>query len=91
MTIAEYLTSIKERLTTESAVLSFHVIRERATLSDGHLRARLTLAEGSQLEFSEYIQRSPEARSALSPTATTGPMQTATSFDGGTIRRIIWT
>jgi hypothetical protein len=62
VTIAEYLTSIKERLTTESAVLSFHVIRERATLSDGHLRARLTLADGSQLEFSEYIQRSPEGQ-----------------------------
>lgn len=59
MTIEAYLGAIKERLVTDPMVTSFHVIRERATLVDGHLRARLTLADDSQLEFSEYMQRSP--------------------------------
>jgi len=59
MTIEAYLDSIKERFVTDPIVISFHVIRERSTLIDGHLRARLALADGSQLEFSEYVQRSP--------------------------------
>jgi hypothetical protein len=41
-------------------VSSLHVIRERITPLDGHLRARLTLSDDSQIEFSEYVQRSPE-------------------------------
>jgi hypothetical protein len=41
------------------------VIRERSTLVDGHIRARLTLANGSQLEFSEYMQRSPAGEIAV--------------------------
>ena len=58
MTIAEYLGSIKERLLTDSIVASFEIIRERITPVDGHLRARLMCIDGSQLEFSEYVQRS---------------------------------
>lgn len=53
MTIDAYLEAIKERLVTDPMVTSFQVIRERATLGDGHLRIRLTLTDGSQLEFSE--------------------------------------
>ena len=59
MTIAAYLDAMKERFVTDPIVTSFHVIRERSTLIDGHLRARLELADSSQLEFSEYVQRSP--------------------------------
>jgi Family of unknown function (DUF6516) len=59
MTIEAYLDSIKERFITDPIVTSFHVIRERSTLIDGYLRARLELADSSQLEFSEYVQRSP--------------------------------
>jgi Family of unknown function (DUF6516) len=59
MTIAAYLDAMKERCVTDPIVTSFHVIRERSTLIDGHLRARLELADSSQLEFSEYMQRSP--------------------------------
>jgi len=59
VTIAEYLASIKERLTADAVVAHFRVIRERATLTDGHLRAQLTLADDSQLEFSEYVQFLP--------------------------------
>ena len=58
MTIAEYLNAIKERLVTAPIVASFEIMRERATSVDGHLRARLVLENGSQLEFSEYMQRS---------------------------------
>jgi Family of unknown function (DUF6516) len=46
-------------------VTRFHMIRERSTLIDGHLRARLTLVDGSQLEFSEYMQRSPAGEVAV--------------------------
>jgi hypothetical protein len=58
MTIDAYLDAIKERVVTDPLVASFHAIRERSTLVDGHLRARLELADGSQIEFSEYMQRS---------------------------------
>ena len=60
MTIIEYLDTIKERLTTDPVVSGFSVIRERVTLVDGHLRARLTVSDGSLIEFSEYVQRSPD-------------------------------
>ena len=58
MTIDAYLEAMKERFVTDPLVTQFHVIRERSTLMDGYLRARLALADGSQLEFSEYMQRS---------------------------------
>ena len=58
MTIAEYLNAIKERLVTDPIVASFEIMRERATPLDGHLRAQPFLVDGSQLEFSEYMQRS---------------------------------
>ena len=38
MTIVEYLDSIKARLLTDPMVSGFHVIRERAALTDGYLR-----------------------------------------------------
>ena len=65
MTIGAYLDLIKERFVTDRIVISFHVIRERSTWMDGHLRARLDLADGSQLEFSEYMQRSPAGEIAV--------------------------
>ena len=58
MTIAEYLDSIKERLLTDPIVASFQIARDRTTSVDAHLRARLVLVDGGQLEFSEYVQRS---------------------------------
>jgi hypothetical protein len=65
MTIADYLEAIKERVVTDPMVISFQVIRERSTVVDGHLRARLTLADGSQREFSEYMQWSPAGEIAV--------------------------
>jgi hypothetical protein len=60
MTIDAYLEAMKERFVTDPLVTQFHVIRARSTLMDGYLRARLALADGSQLEFSEYMQRSSD-------------------------------
>jgi len=57
VTIAEYLEEVKERLLTDPRVLGLHIVRERVTTTDCHLRARLVLLDGSQLEFSEYVQR----------------------------------
>lgn len=65
MTIDAYLDAIKERFITDPIITSFQVIRERSTLLDGHLRVRLELADGSQLEFSEYMQRFPEGEIAV--------------------------
>lgn len=47
MTIEADLDSIKERFVTDPNVTSFQVIHERSTLVDGHLRGRLTPADGS--------------------------------------------
>jgi hypothetical protein len=54
MTIADYLDAIEDHLTTDPVVIRFSIVRERATLVDGHLRARLAVSDGSMLEFSEY-------------------------------------
>ncbi len=61
MTPLDYLEAVKERLLTEAHVTSFYIVRERATLTEAYLRARLTLADASQLEFAEYIESRSEA------------------------------
>ncbi|MBF0450661.1 MAG: hypothetical protein HQK75_08170 [Candidatus Magnetomorum sp.] len=55
MIISEYLTNIKEYLLTHHVIHSFQIIRERSTLSDGHLRAKITFTNGDILEFSKYF------------------------------------
>jgi hypothetical protein len=65
MTIEAYLESIKERFVTDPIITGFQLIRERSTLVDGHLRVLLPLADGSQLEFSEYVQRSATGEIAV--------------------------
>lgn len=65
MTIEAYLAAMKERFVSDPIVTSFHTIRERSTLVDGHMRARIELADGSQLEFSEYMRRSPAGEIAV--------------------------
>ena len=62
MTIGEYFDTVKERLLTDSLVSLFQLTRERVTLTDGHLRARLTLSNDSLLEFSEYVQITTDGR-----------------------------
>lgn len=56
MTIAEYLDAIKTRLMTDPVVAAFQIVRERSTISDGYVRAKVMLSDNSQLEFAEYVQ-----------------------------------
>lgn len=65
MTIIEYLDAIKEHLLADPIVADFSVTRERITLADGYLRARLVLSDDSRLEFSEYVQRSPDGETLV--------------------------
>ena len=62
MNVIEYFDAVKERLTTNPVVASFSITRERITLMDGHLRARVSVSDGSLLKFSEYVQRSPDGQ-----------------------------
>jgi hypothetical protein len=88
VTIEAYLDSIKERFVTNPIVTSFQMIRERSTLVDGHLRVRLTLADGSQLEFSEYMQRSPAGEIAVITYSYHWPMPTTSLSSVRVTRRI---
>ena len=65
MTSEAYLAAMKERFVADPIVTHFHVIRERSTWVDGHIRARVVLADSSQLEFSEYMQRSSAGEIAV--------------------------
>ncbi len=60
MNTAAYLDRIKERLFLDPAVMHFHIVRERVTSTDGHLRAKVVFADESTLEFSEYFQHTSE-------------------------------
>jgi len=60
MSPAEYLDSVKERLLTDPIVAGFHIRRERVTVSDGHFRVRVSISDGTLLEFSEYVERTQE-------------------------------
>ncbi|HOU12013.1 MAG TPA: DUF6516 family protein [Anaerolineae bacterium] len=54
--ILDYFDAIKERLLNDPLIADFHILRERIMETEGHLRARLTLEDGSMLEFSEYVR-----------------------------------
>ena len=56
MTPREYLDAVKARLIADPIVQHFSLRKERWTVQDGFLRARLTLVDGSMLEFGEYVQ-----------------------------------
>lgn len=56
-TVAEYHQAIKARLIADPLVQQFDIRRERRTVDDGYLRARLILDNREQLEFSEYVRR----------------------------------
>lgn len=57
MNPADYVESVRELLLTSPIVERFHIVRQRITSYDGHVRARLSLLDGGLLEFSEYFQR----------------------------------
>ncbi len=56
MTPREYLNAIKERLIEDPIVQHVALRKERWTAQDAFIRARLTLVDGSMLEFGEYVQ-----------------------------------
>ena len=56
MSTADYLDTVKARLIGDNLISEFLIRRERITLTDGHIRAKLELMNGSMLEFSEYFQ-----------------------------------
>ena len=62
MTIAAYVEAMQERFVPDPLVTQFHVIRERSTLMDGSLRARLALADGSQPSFPNICNGPPMGR-----------------------------
>jgi hypothetical protein len=53
---AEYLEAVQERLVTDPVISRFHILRQRYTSFDAHIRGVLELSDGSRLEFSEYVQ-----------------------------------
>jgi len=62
MSPAEYLVAVKEYILGDSRIERFAVIRERVSVADAHLRAQVVFADRSQLEFSEYVQRTPNGQ-----------------------------
>ena len=65
MNTAEYVEGVKTRLLTDLLVTAFMIRRERVTAVDAHLRVRLELADGSLLEFSEYVQHGASGEIAV--------------------------
>ena len=53
----DYVESVKVRLSTDSAVVSFDIIREFANLNEGFIRARASLTNGDILDFSEFVKQ----------------------------------
>ncbi len=55
MNTVDYLNAVKARLIEGIIITEFTARRERITLTDGRIRARVRLMDGSMLEFSEYF------------------------------------
>ncbi len=53
----DYVESVKERLSTDSVVISFDIIREFSNLNEGFIRARTNLTNGDILDFSEFVKQ----------------------------------
>lgn len=56
MSPREYLQAIKDRLAAEGAVSGYEIVREQVTASNAQLRMRITLTDGSRMEFAEYVR-----------------------------------
>jgi hypothetical protein len=52
----DYLESVKKFLLTDFRIIRHQIIREFEESEKAYIRARLTLSDGSFLEFSEYIE-----------------------------------
>jgi len=60
MNPVDYVESVKERLATDSFVVSFEIIREFANLNEGLLRVRATLTNDDILDLSEFFKQETE-------------------------------
>ena len=54
--IASYFDTIRQTLILHELVDSFKIIRELSGNNDGFIRIKCSLADGSTLEFAEYVQ-----------------------------------
>jgi len=54
----DYVESVKARLSTDSIVIRFDVIREFANLGEGFIRVRAILTNGDILDSSEFVRQS---------------------------------
>ena len=53
----DYVESVKERLSTDSIVISFDIIREFSNLNEGFIRVRANLTNSDILDFSEFVKQ----------------------------------
>ena len=53
----DYIELVKERLSTDSIIVSFEITREFSNLNEGFIRVRANLSNGDILEFSELVQQ----------------------------------
>ena len=60
MTVAEYFESVTDRLLSDSFVFDFKILKYVDRSRNGHLRARVTFLDKSNLEFSEFVEQSAE-------------------------------
>lgn len=57
MNSMDYLESVRKFLLTDSRINGHQILREYEDVEKSYIRARLTLADESLLEFSEYIEQ----------------------------------
>ncbi|MBK9232327.1 MAG: hypothetical protein IPO15_16125 [Anaerolineae bacterium] len=62
MSPAEYLVAVKESILGDSRIERFSVTRERVEIATPTCAPSSYLPIASQLEFSEYVQRTPDGR-----------------------------
>jgi len=60
MNPVDYLSSAKNLLLNSPLITSHQILREYEGLQKSYIRARLTLSDGSLLEFSEYVEEDGE-------------------------------
>ncbi len=60
MNVAEYFESVKDRILADSRIFDFKILKHVDRSKNGHFRARVFFTDGSQLEFSEFIEQSAE-------------------------------
>jgi len=57
---AAYFDSIEERLLSDERIADVDFVKRWQTDVNGYFRAHVVFKPGDQLEFSEYVQRTPE-------------------------------